>query len=315
MARLIDSIFGHEQIWSRLTSLAAANRLPHALAFTGPPGVGKRMLAWALAQWLVCARAVQGRPCGQCPQCQRVALRQSESVFAVEPQGHAIKIEAAHDIVRFLSLQQIGLARVVIIDQGQLLNPYAANALLKIVEEPPSATHFIFIVPEISQLLPTLRSRLQVVRFRPLPIEVLRQKDDIPDWMLLSARGSFENLEAFYDSESGELRQTVLGFLVSAFRGERAGLNQMLEVGKNKEAALKGLLLLQQLLRDWALLDSGEILHTDARAELSKMPKWDERAKSELMRYSLQMESDLMGNVDRSLIFENFFYRVCPQLG
>ena len=86
----------------------------------------------------------------------------------IEPQNGTIKLEASEQILQFLSLRQLGRARVVIIDEAQMLNPQTTNALLKAVEEPPENTYFILVVSELSQLLPTLRSRLQVLRFSPL---------------------------------------------------------------------------------------------------------------------------------------------------
>lgn len=312
MARLIDSIFGHEDIWQTLMGLVHKDRLPHAMAFTGTPGVGKRMMAWALAQALVCER--EQKPCGQCPSCHRIELHQSENVLFIEPEGTMIKLEAAEEILQFLSLQQIGAARMVIIDQAQLLNPQAGNALLKIVEEPPPNCYFVLITPEISQLLPTLRSRSQVLRFSPLKPEVLQKAEKLPPWMVRSSRGSFENLEVFRDPENTELRKTVLGFLTHSFAGERAGLQYVLEASKEKESGSKVIRMLQQLLRDWVLMGSGELLHEDLRAELAELPEWEPRSKAELLRYSFQMEMDFLGHIDRSLIFENFFYRVRPQV-
>jgi DNA polymerase-3 subunit delta' len=292
--------------------MAINGHLPHAMAFSGTPGIGKRMMAWALAQFLVCEAEVAERPCGQCPSCRRVEARQSESVLALEPQGQMIKLEAAHQVLQFLSLRQVGRARIVIVDQAQQLNPQAGNALLKIVEEPPPDSYFVFIVPEVSQLLPTLRSRTQVLRFAPLSEDILAQGERLPAWMVRSSRGSFESLEALRDPESAELRTTVAEFLVAAFRGERKALQEILDAGKDKEAGLKVMRLLQQLLRDWTAAGAAQPLHEDLRDTLAALPAWDSRLKSELLRYSFQMEADLLGHVDRSLIFENFFYRVRP---
>lgn len=289
--------------------MVANGHLPHAMAFAGSPGVGKRMMAWALAQLLVC-EAADKRPCGECPSCRRVEAHHSEHVLALEPQGQMLKLEAAHQVLHFLALQQLGRARIVIIDQAQQLNPQAGNALLKIVEEPPPESYFILIVPEVSQLLPTLRSRTQVLRFSPLADDVLVQGETLPAWMVRSSRGSFENLEALRDPEAADLRKTVIDFLVAAFQGERSSVHAVLEAGKDKEAGLKVMRLLQQFLRDWTVADSTQPLHEDLRGTLASLPQWESRRKSELLRYSFQMEADLLAHVDRGLIFENFFYRL-----
>ncbi|MBX3023208.1 MAG: DNA polymerase III subunit delta' [Bdellovibrionales bacterium] len=307
MARLIDEILGHASAWEQLERQRRDGHLPHALAFTGPSGIGKRRMAWALAQALLCEG--ENKPCGQCGSCRRVEQQQSESVLLIEPQGPQIKLEAAHQVLEFLSLRRLGAARVIIVNEAQLMNAQAANSLLKVVEEPPPNSYFIFIVPEITQLLPTLRSRSQVLRFYPLSSAELAQGEKVEAWMLKSARGSFERLAAFQDEETGELRQLAFDFLTSALSGERRGLERILGETKDREAALQSARFLQQILRDWTLLGTGEEIHSDFKSAMAGFPERLPRHKVELWRRAQQMESDLIGNVDRVLLFENFFYR------
>jgi DNA polymerase-3 subunit delta' len=319
MARLIDGIFGHDEIWRRLTALRQSGRLPHALAFTGPSGVGKRRVAWALAQALLCERGADA-PCGSCGSCLRVDSGSSESVLALEPSGGQIKLEAARQVTEFLSLRRLFAARLVIVDGAQSLNPQAANALLKIVEEPPPATHFVLIVPEISQLLPTLRSRSQVLRFQPLAAVELAKiaaaesangpGGETAAWKLRSARGSCERLAAFEDEETDEWRRLAFDFLRHSVRGERAGLDAVSPVIKDRDTALQLVRFLQQGLRDWTVSDiDGAAIHTDQTTAWTQLPRLEPRAKIELWLHAQRMESDLNGNVDRGLLFENFFYR------
>lgn len=308
MARLIDAIQGHALIWSRLEQAVNGDHLPHALAFTGPIGVGKRALAFALAQRLLCQ--ADAKPCGACGACKRVASGQSESVYVLEPQGASpIKLEAAHGVLEFLSLRRLSSARVIIVDDAQKFNPQAANALLKVVEEPPPGTHFIFIVPEISQLLPTLRSRAQVVRFASLSADILAQGEDVPSWMLQSARGSFARLAAFREDEVDETRRLAFAFLSGSLEGRREILERVCAAAKDRETALETIHFLQQALRDWTLINTGDEIHSDLRDDVAAWPSLPSWRKVELWRASQQMEFDVLGNVDRNLVFENFFHQ------
>ena len=309
MARLIDGLRGHESVWRRLLDSLGRGRLPHALAFSGPSGVGKRQMAWALAQALVCER--EERPCGECGPCRRVANRQSESVLALAPTGNLIKLETAAQALEFLSLQSLGRARVVLIDSAQLLNPQAANSLLKVIEEPPPGAYFILITPEISQLLPTLRSRVQNVRFAPLKASELGEilQEDRPKWMLASARGSLERLEQLSGEDEGSLRARALGFLSGAGTHDRAALDGVLSEMRDKDAGLRLARLFQQLLRDWTLLDAEEPIHADLAKELRRLPPVETARRLELWRAAFQLEADILGNVDRTLLTENFYYR------
>jgi len=311
MARLIDGLKGHEGLWQRLQDLRHLERLPHAMAFTGPSGVGKRLMAWALAQALLCERREQA-PCGLCGACRRVSSRQSEGVLAIEPGavGAPIKIEAAYQVLEFLSLSRLSLARIVIVNEAQALNLQAANSLLKVVEEPPPATHFIFVVPEISQLLPTLRSRCQVLRFAPLSDVDLQQDGVVTEpWVLRSARGSFERLEMFKSEDSGRPREMAFEFLTGAIEGDPQVLQQTVEKSRDRETVLELIRFLQQALRDWVVLDTDAVLHADRRSDLKALPAFDPAQKVELWRKALQMEHDVLSNVDRGLVIENFFYQ------
>ena len=310
MARLIDGIAGHGPTWNRLRDLVKRGRLPHALALTGPPGIGKQMLAWALAQLLLCEETETEKPCGRCPPCQRVANRQSEGVLLVEPTGTQIKLEGATSILTFLSLARLTPARIIIVDGAQALNPQAANSLLKIVEEPPDHTYFLFIVPEISRWLPTLRSRTQVVRLTPLSDEILAERSRAPEWMRRAARGSLGRLLELENSEDGEdLRRISLGFVTHSVRGERAGLDQILAATKERPVALRAVQFLQRTLRDWCVGDHAEALNVDQTADLAAVGEVSIGHRLDLWRQSFRMETDLLGFVDRNLVFENFYQR------
>lgn len=309
MARLIEALSGHEEVWEKLVRQSDAGRLPHALAFTGPAGIGKRGLAWAFAQKLLCDKDPSVAPCGECGPCRRVELHQSENVLCIEPQKGSIRLEASTQILEFLVLRLMGRARVIIIDGAQLLNPQAANSLLKVIEEPPAQTFFILTVPEISQLLPTLRSRVQVLRLSPLTALQLKAHSEgsVPEWLLNSARGSFEQLEAFRDPAAQEIRNQVFAFLSASIRGEREGLEEIFNVTRDREAALGVTRFLQQFLRDWSVLETGEIVHSDLKAGLVALPARASADRIKLWQKAFQMETDISANVDRHLIFENFF--------
>jgi len=308
MARLIDSIIGHEAVWQNLLSQLRSGHLAHALAFAGPSGIGKKRVAWAFAQALVCER--EDRPCGECPACKRVASLQSESVLFVEPEKGTIKLENTHNILNFLNLQRISRARVIIIDEAQAMNPQATNALLKVIEEPPPETYFILLVNELSQLLPTLRSRSQVVRFSPLSEEQILGQEWAPSWMVRSARGSFEALASFRSEETAEIRTLAADFLAGALKGNREALDAIMDRTKDREAALGALRFLQQMLRDWSLLGSAEPIHSDLAPRFQDLRDIRPETRVELWQKVFQAEQDFKGHVDRGLLFENLFHRM-----
>jgi len=175
-------VIGHRALVTLLSRAADRGAVPPSLIFAGPAGVGKRLVAIATAQALNCPRPRRsasprdssGGPefdaCGVCPTCTRIARGVYPDVLLIEPgENGSIKIEPVRDVVDRASFRPFeGRRRVVIFDEADALVAAAQNALLKTLEEPPSASMFILITARPDSLLPTVRSRCPRLRFRPL---------------------------------------------------------------------------------------------------------------------------------------------------
>ena len=163
-----------------------SDRLAHGLLFTGPQGCGKATIARFLAQGLLCPETnsddkLQG--CGVCNVCKRVWQKTHPDLHWLgpdaQPQDTTSKEKTSKtkdlkiDDIRTLCQHLIpppfeGRARIAVILDAHRLTPFAANALLKTLEEPKKNTHLILTAPSRELVLPTLRSRLQTLRFLPL---------------------------------------------------------------------------------------------------------------------------------------------------
>ncbi len=149
------NILGHKKEIALLQKAIQENKLAHAYLFSGIEGIGKYTVALGLAKALECKSDLQ----------------------ILEPQGTTIKIEAIRELKETAYLHPLeGKAKMILIDQADTLTDAAANALLKILEEPPSQTYFILITPKPLKLLPTIRSRCQNLEFSPLPTDLIIQK-------------------------------------------------------------------------------------------------------------------------------------------
>jgi len=179
------AITGHRPVLELLSRAIRRGTLPPSLLFAGPYGVGKRLTAVALAQALNCDHPVPfemhaasgGQPvaagsdaCGECAACTRIARGVHADVLIVEPgDSGAIKIEQIREVVDRTGYRPFeGRRRVVIIDGADALGLPAQDAILKTLEEPPSASVFVLITDRPDVLLPTVRSRVQRLRFGPL---------------------------------------------------------------------------------------------------------------------------------------------------
>jgi len=168
------SIRGHDRIVESLRIGLREGRLPHALLFVGPRGIGKHSFARKLAQVLLCeARPDYALdPCETCPGClQARAGTHPDLIEAARPEDkHELPISVIRELCNQFALKPArGTHKVAILDDADLLNEEASNAFLKTLEEPPPGAVLILIGTSAELQLETIVSRCQVLRFDPLP--------------------------------------------------------------------------------------------------------------------------------------------------
>jgi DNA polymerase-3 subunit delta' len=151
--------------------------VPHALLIHSAAGVGGDWLATWAAQLVLCAETGEGGPCGACARCRRAAAGQHPDLITVRPieDSQQIRIEQIRELCAELALtSHQGGYKAAIIDPADTLNRFAANALLKTLEEPPSRTLLVLVAAQPSRLPATLISRCQRVAVRrPTRVESL----------------------------------------------------------------------------------------------------------------------------------------------
>jgi len=169
-------IVGHRRLKRLLARAVHSGTLPPSLVFAGPEGVGKKQMAYALAQALNCLAPVEGPAgerdaCGACPTCSRIARGLHPDVVLVRrPEDKsAIVISQARDLVRQVGYRPFEARhRVVVIDDADELGGDSQDALLKTLEEPPARNVFVLVTSRPNLLSTTVRSRCCVLRFAPL---------------------------------------------------------------------------------------------------------------------------------------------------
>jgi len=152
----------------RLAAAHVAGRLSHALLIHEDPGAGGEWLALWTAQRVLCTASAQA-PCGQCTACRWVAAGQHPDFLALRPieDSRQIRIEQIRELSQELALTaHQGSYKVALISPADALNRFAANALLKTLEEPPARTLLLLVATQPSRLPATVLSRCQRVRIR-----------------------------------------------------------------------------------------------------------------------------------------------------
>lgn len=170
-----DEIIGQDVAKRQLQTHLVSGRVPNGYLLAGPDGVGKRRLALEVAKALNCT-AEGSTPCDACRTCTQIAKGTHPDVHVLSPAGASEQIRI--DVIRHL-LGRLALApfsarfQVAIIEGAERLTEEAANALLKALEEPSIHGRFLLTTARLSDCLPTIVSRCQLIRCRPLPVELI----------------------------------------------------------------------------------------------------------------------------------------------
>jgi DNA polymerase III subunit delta' len=239
----LSEVLYQDAAQERLQRAFRVGRVPHAYLFAGPSGVGKEMLATRLAAVLLCEqprempapRSDKGTSppwrdaCGRCVDCELLAAgnhpdlhRIHRTLGKVHPDKEVRNRKATVlgvDVIRHFVIEKMGLrpsrerAKVFIICETERMNEEAQNAMLKTLEEPPEHSYVVLLATSPDVLLPTTRSRCQVVKFRSLPVDFVADR-------LVRERG-------LTGGEARFLAELTQGSLGLALQGVDAKLHEM----------------------------------------------------------------------------------------
>jgi DNA polymerase-3 subunit delta' len=283
-AALWDEVVGQDAAVALLRRAVAADRLAHAYAFVGPPGVGRRLVALGLAQACLC----RAGGCGTCPACRRVAAGQHPDCHLVAPVppadnprgAPAIRIEQVRALEHQAALApHEGARKVFVVDDAERTTLPAAQAFLKTLEEPPPRTLLVLVVANPRALPPTVLSRCQRVRFRPLGPEalaaLLAARGRAPAEGALLARLCRGQLGAALAADADELRARREAALALAGLPPAARLARLDETRPDRATAAAYLEVYWFWFRDALCLAAGAppalLVHADREPDLAAL--------------------------------------------
>lgn len=150
-----------------------SGKVSHAYLFSGPAGSGRKAAAMGFAKALFCLGGGY-EACGECLECRKFEHGNQSELILLGPEGQSIKIEQIRELQRSLAYRSAGSKRTVyIMERAETMTVQAANSLLKFLEEPVSPVVAILLTDNMGAMLPTIRSRAQLVPFLPLPPEYM----------------------------------------------------------------------------------------------------------------------------------------------
>ena len=154
-----------------LNNLQSKDAIPNSMLFHGINGTGKKDIALAFSMSCNCSQKNNEQfYCGSCKSCKKILSKNHPDILTIEPEGNFIKIAQIRELYEKILFKPFeALKRFILIIDADKMNKESANALLKILEEPPAETYFILTMEQVSKSLPTILSRCQKIRFNPIP--------------------------------------------------------------------------------------------------------------------------------------------------
>ena len=324
-----NNIIGHKQVITQLCLMQQEDRIPHAMLFCGTDGVGKSLVAEALAAAILCHAPVHNQACGHCKACRALAAGTHPDFFQIQPESEtkaapAIRIEAVRKLQEEIArIPLLSERRVVIMQEADKMNEAAANCLLKTIEEPSGQIVFILLTSRPSALLDTIISRCMRVEFgilQPEELVAILYKQGIEEPLagkLASiADGSVSKALAMQDEELLNLQAQAFDLASAA---GTLGVEQLLQLAKemsnhSREKLIQWLGFLAMIYRDLLMLYSGSGLPLYNQSDIDRLSsllnKYHQQELLQLLQLVQDYQKRLGSNVNTQLCLEGFLIRI-----
>jgi DNA polymerase-3 subunit delta' len=338
---MFDELIGNSRVKAVLKRMLVADRLPGAMLFTGEEGIGKKLFALEIARALNCRTPKDHEACGVCSSCVRIrklnyptrddADEWTQIIWTDHPDvglvvapKRVLRVEQMRQIEKEANFRPFeGKARVFLIDEADKLNDASANALLKVLEEPPRTSHLILITARPAMLLPTILSRCQMIRFSPLtPAEIeshLVKNDLDKKTARLRARAAGGSMGralsgdlVTFTSQRKAMLKVLNALVLSDDRAQLLRSAEQLNEAQYKEEFEERLDVLETLIRDaWMLslgVDTSRIVNEDLSAELKEIAqKIDPGRAGDWILQIEDLREQLIVNVNRKVTTDSLF--------
>ena len=342
---MFDKFIGNNHIKKVLRRLLASRRVPNALLFAGEDGVGKKQFALELAKSFVCQNPKIGEACDVCAACRRagnftfpksddkdafkrVIFSEHSDIGLVVPFNKNILVDAIRGLESEAFFRPFeAAARFFIIDDADKMNDSASNALLKTLEEPAPTSHIFLVSSRPDALLPTIRSRCQMLRFAPITfgeIEnyLLKTKQFTPADAALLAKLSSGKLGRALETDLDKFRQqrgamlkVLESILLNENRAELLRIAEDMNDAKNKNDFEARLDILQTLIHDiWAMRNNADEkiqINVDLARDLQKLTeRADSRRLSAWLSEIETLREQLAVNLNRKIATDALFMQM-----
>lgn len=237
------NIIGHEKNREKLANLIIDETISHAYLFAGKSGIGKRLVAIEFAKSMMCLNNEKGKACEKCDACK--TFESNGDFFVIEPEKNIIKVEEIRNLIKEIYLKPTkARKKCFIINDADLMNESAQNALLKVLEEPPKYASIILVASNKEKLLGTIKSRVIEEKFENLQ-EVEIKKilgENFNDEIIKYSRGSVEKAIALANDGYVIIAENIVNeFLTRNFLNMNRKIEEIKQ-DKNLKSNIKNIL-------------------------------------------------------------------------
>jgi len=323
MSSVFDDLIDQEAVIATLKAAVAASKdlanttqgMTHSWLFTGPPGSGRSNAAISFAAALLCEKS----GCGVCINCLTVKDGSHADIELVRTEGLSIKVDEVRELITRISWSpSVGNYRVVVIEDADRLTESAANALLKVIEEPGARTVWLLCAPTLTDVLPTIRSRCRHLTLRTPSVKavekLLIQRDgidpELAEFASSAAQGHIGRARYLATNEEARRnREKILKLpstvtdLASAFEAA----NTLLELAKEQaelESASRNEKEIARLKESYG--STGSRLATGGSRAVKELEKEQKSRASRLVKNFLDLASLDIESQYRNDLIESF---------
>ena len=314
---MFSDVIGHNDVIDKLRNIIKSGRIANAYIFAGASEVGKEFVAINFAKTLNCTE-VNGDSCDQCVSCRRINDRNHTDVRVIHPDGAKLKIEQMRFLKRQGSYKALeSMYKIYIITEADKMTVEAANSILKTLEEPSGDSLFILLTSNYNSILPTIRSRCQLIRFSLVPQKLIQEglmkRHGIPEskakWLALRSQGKPGKALKMANEKSKEFDDETSWILPILTQRDKGRLLQTFKRAEDMNKIEGSLDIILSWYRDLLLIKHGcsdyLLTHSEEKKQLEQIAQSYSVIELEnLITMTLNMQNLMQRNVNPILAME-----------
>lgn len=317
-------IIGHEKAIEILRKAIDNETISHSYLFEGEAGIGKKMVAYAFSKTLLC-KENQNEPCNRCTSCLKFESGSHPDFFLIHSEKGLIRKGEIESLIKEMSTAPFeSKKKIFIIDDSDLMNMEGKNAILKTLEEPPPYVNIILISSNPSNLLPTILSRVQSIKFYPVKpkkiVELLVNKYNIDEekarFVAEFTKGAIgKSIKLVTEEDFFNIRNEIIKILTSLTNGDKTkAFSSMNFFNENKELIDDILDIIIYWFRDLLIYNEiGEsqlIINKDKLEELSSQGYRNSDKINDIIDRVEETKRNIKRNINYQLAIETMLLNI-----